>query len=43
MGTKYDPPCAYIFLGIFEETHIYPLIKETVKLFLTHIDNKFLI
>ena len=43
MGTKYDPPCAYIFLGIFEETHIYPLIKETVKLFLTYIDNKFLI
>ena len=26
-------------MGIFEETHVYPLIKEKVKLFLRYIDD----
>ena len=32
MGTKYIPTYLNIFMGIFEETHIYPLIKQKVAI-----------
>ena len=31
-----------IFMSTFEETHIYPLIKRKLKVFLTYIDDVFL-
>ena len=34
---------ANIFIGIFEETHIYPLIKQKVQLYLKYIDDIFFI
>ena len=34
MGAKYAPTYANIFMGIFEETHIYPLIKQNGELYL---------
>ena len=41
MGTKCAPTYANIFMGIFEETHIYPLIKQRVQLYLRYIDDIF--
>ena len=43
MGTKYTPTYANIFMGIFEETHIYLLIKQKVQLYLIYIDDIFFI
>ena len=43
MGTKYTPTYAYIFMGIFEETQIYLLIKQKVQLYLRYIDDIFFI
>ena len=43
MGTKYTPTYANIFMGIFEETHIYLLIKQKVQLYLRYIDDIFFI
>ena len=43
MGTKCAPTYANIFMGIFEETYIYGLIKEHCKLYLRYIDDIFLI
>ena len=34
MGAKYAPTYANTFMGIFEETHIYPLIKQKGQLYL---------
>ena len=34
VGTKCAQTYANIFIGIFEETHIYPLIKQKVQLYL---------
>ena len=39
MGTKCAPTYANISMGIFEETHIYPLIKRKVQLYLRYIDS----
>ena len=30
-------------MGIFEETHIYPLIKQKVQIYFRYIDDKFFI
>ena len=43
MGTKCAPTYANISMGIFEETHIYPLIKQKVKLYFRYIDDIFFI
>ena len=43
MGTKCAPTYANIFMGIFEETHIDPLIKQKVQLYLRYIDDTFFI
>ena len=43
MGTKCALTYANISMGIFEETHIYPLIKQKVKLYLRYIDDIFFI
>ena len=43
MGTKCAQTCTNIFMGIFEETHIYPLIKQKVQLYLRYIDDIFFI
>ena len=43
MGKKCAPTYANIFMGIFEETHVYPLIKQKVKLYLRYIDDIFFI
>ena len=32
MGTKCAPTYTNIFMDIFEETHIYPLIEQNVQL-----------
>ena len=37
------PTYANIFMGIFEETHIYPLIKQKVQLNLGYIYDIFFI
>ena len=44
MGTKCAPTYATtnILMGIFQETHIYPSIKEKVQLYLRYIDDMFL-
>ena len=42
-GNKMRPTYANIFMGIFEETHIYPLIKQKVQLYLRYIDDIFFI
>ena len=39
---KCAPAYASIFMGIFEETHIYPLIKQKVQLYIRYIDDIFL-
>ena len=41
MGTKCAPTYANIFMGIFEERHIYLLIKQKVQLYLRYIHNIF--
>ena len=43
METKYAPTYANIFMGILEETHIYPLNKQKVQLHLRYIDDMFFI
>ena len=37
MGTKHAPRYANIFMGIFEERYIYPLIETTSKFYLQFI------
>ena len=37
------PPFANIFMGKFEDTHIYPHIQQFCKLYLRYIDELFLI
>ena len=37
------PPYANIFVGKFEESHIYPYIRHLCKLYLRYIDDLFLI
>ena len=43
METKCAPTSANIFMGIIEETHIYPLIKRKVQLYLRYMDDIFFI
>ena len=43
MGTKCAPTYANIFMGIFEEIYIYPLIKQKMQLYLRYIDDIFFI
>ena len=43
METKCTPTYENIFMGIFEETHIYPLIKEKMQLYLKYMDDIFFI
>ena len=39
--TKCAPTYANIYMGIFEETHVYPLIKQKVQLYFRYIDDIF--
>jgi hypothetical protein len=39
MGTKCAPPYANIFMGVFEERHIYPRILHKTRLYLRYIDD----
>ena len=41
MGTKCTPTYPNICMGIFEEKHIYPVIKQKVQLYLRYIDDIF--
>ena len=43
MGTKCTPTYANIFMGVLEETHIYPLIKQKKQFYLRYIDDIFFI
>lgn len=43
MGTKCAPTYANIFMGKFEETHIYPRIVDKTRIFLRYIDDLFFI
>ena len=43
MGTISAPSYANIFMGKFEESHIYPYIRHLCKLYLRYIDDLFLI
>ena len=43
MGTKCAPTYISNFMGIFEEIHIYPLIKQEVQIYFRYIDDKFFI
>ena len=43
MGTISAPPCANVFMGKFEESHIYPYIHHFRKFYLRYIDDLFLI
>ena len=43
MGTKCAPSYANIFMGVFEEKHIYPKIKDKTRIFLRFIDDLFII
>ena len=43
MGTISAPTYANIFMGKFEESHIYPYIRHLCKLYLRYIDGLFLI
>ena len=43
MGTKCAPTYANIFMGKFEETHIYPKIIDKTRIFLRYIDDIFFI
>ena len=42
MGTISAPPFANIFMGKFEDTHIYPHIQQFCKLYLRYTDDLFL-
>ena len=41
MGTKCAPSYANIFMGMFEERYIYPLIKKISNFYLRFIDDIF--
>ena len=43
MGTKCAPSYANIFMGMFEERHIYPRITEKTRIFLRYNDDLFFI
>ena len=43
MGTKCAPSYANIFMGTFEERHIYPRILHKTRIFLRYIDDLFFI
>ena len=43
MGTKCAPAYANIFMGNFEETHIYPRISDKIRIYLRYIDDLFFI
>ena len=43
MGTKCAPSYANIFMGMFEERYIYPLIEKASNFYLRFIDDIFLI
>ena len=43
MGTICAPSYANIFIGKFEDTFIYPFIKDLCKLYLRYIDDIFMI
>ena len=43
METKYEIAFGNIFTETFEETHLYPLIKEKLELFLGYIHDTFFI
>ena len=43
MNTKCGPSYANIFLSMFEERYIYPLIETMSKLYLRFIDDIFLL
>ena len=43
METKYEIAFGNIFMETFEETHLYPLIKEKLELFLGYIHDTFFI
>ena len=39
MGTICAPSYANLFMGVFEEIHIYPFIKDKISLYLRYIDD----
>lgn len=41
MEAAYAPSYANIFMAKFEQTHIYPFIKNKIDLYLRCIDNIF--
>ena len=43
MGTICAPSCANIFIENFEANHIYPYIKAKSLLYLSYIDDIFMI
>ena len=43
MGTVFAPSYATIYMGYFEETHIYPKIKNGCAFYVRYIDDIFLI
>ena len=43
METKYEIAFENIFMETFEETHLYPLIKEKLELLLRYIHDTFFI
>ena len=43
MGTKCAPTHASIFMGLFEETHILPRIKDQILLYVRYIDDIFFV
>ena len=43
METKYEIAFGNIFMETFEETHLYPLIKEKLELLLRYIHDTFFI
>ena len=43
MGTKFTPSYANVFIDLFEERYIYPLIEKISKIYLRFIDDIFLI
>ena len=43
MGTKCAPTYANIFMGVFEERHIYPYIMDKIRVYMRYIDDIFFI
>ena len=43
MGTKCAPSYVNMFVGIFEEKFIYPLLNNMTRLYLRFIDDIFII